>query len=259
MLVPVFYKLKIKLSMKKFLYFCSVVFFLSCSQQSVQLDENCFDLPEQAGSEYCDSEEMDDKYCDLRYIGKFSLSENSKAFLPEFCYNIGSLISYENESGEEMVFTVVDKGYNETHRIISQGNACEDDSTQVLLDCIDHERAYVRIKSESKTFEIELVTLPDTEDLELGKIGDFLGIHREEVKDYFVNEWVMVVDQRSLSYEQSPCLINHENITLNGKSFQDVLSFDENQDCKNYQYFVNKEQGLIAFKRSDGVLWVQKN
>jgi|GEM_PF-4790115 hypothetical protein len=245
--------------MKKLWFIFLGLYLVSCTEEALFINQNCLEFVSEENAEYCDDESLDeDKYCEVRYAGQFSLTEQSKNFLPLYCLEVGQTINYQNESGELMEFIVLDKGYYKGHRIVSQGTACDDFPGKALLDCIDHDRAFIRIKSESKTLELELVTLPDTKDKTLGNVGDFLNVFREEVPNYFVKEWSMVVDQRSLSYENENCLQTFESMDLNGQTFHDVITFDPAQNCAHYTYYFNEELGMVGFKRSDGQVWTLK-
>jgi len=227
----------------------------ACTGDALMVSNDCLGEADASQSAYCAEASIAGKTCDFRYAGKFGLSDASRSALPAYCMEPGAKIKYSNEEGEVIEFIIESKGFVEGHEFVPQHIPCEDDTTEMILDCIDYERAYVILRSEPHTFMLELLTMPDTYDKTHGLVGDFLWISREEVKNYFVKEFSMVVDQRSLSYPQEPCLEFLSSVMLNGKNYQGVICFDEDLECRKYQYFVNHELGLLAFRRSDGVLW----
>jgi len=126
------------------------------------------------------------------------------------------------------------------------------------MDCIEYEKAFIRLESQIHVLELELITLPDTKDPEIGQVGDFFRIKREEVPGLFVLEWKSITDKRSLSYDMEACTQFYPTIELNGTIFQDVTGFEEQGNCAHYRYYVNQDYGLVGFSRSDGVLWSLK-
>jgi hypothetical protein len=168
------------------------------------------------------------------------------------------MIEYENQDGEIISFELSDKGYYNTHSFMNRGLICEADSTEVILDCMDHEMAYVRLESQEHSFLISLQTMANKLNSDATQLGDYLVISREEVADYFVDEARFIVDQRSLDHSLSNCTSFYDFIELNGKSYQNVLGPDLNDGCPGYRYYVDKEHGLLAFSRSGGDLYVLK-
>ena len=239
--------------MKYILLFLGILFITSCTQQT-GLIQSCIDSYTNSNQAGCDIV-LNDKYCEVRYVGEYTLTEQSKQYLPFYCMDVGDQLTYTNGVGDQMVFEITEKGFEQNSRSFSQGMNCPDDPEKVLLDCIIHERAYVRMESDSKTFLLELTTQPDQEDMTLGNVGDFLNIYRDVYQEQFAQEWSMVVDKRTLSYSMDPCMKLYDTMELNGTIFTSVIAYDNEMDCANYKYYLNESQGLIGFSRFDGVLW----
>lgn len=208
----------------------------------------------------CPSEWPDDKICETRFSGQFVLSEKSKSYLPMYCDTIGTKIVYTNGVGDDQVFELLGKGYNQTFKMVAHEDVCSDGTDRRTIYCIESEAAYVQIKSDQHQLILEIATLPDDQDPTIGNVGDYFTILREffPESDMFVQEWSSVIDRRTLSYSMKPCRQFFPSITLNGRLFENVTGFMEQEDCANYRYYINQDYGLVGFSRSDGVLWSLK-
>ena len=241
--------------MKKLGWLVLGIWLIACTDRSGSEMDACFGeaVPADFGS--CADESLEGKFCEPRYDGEWQLTDAAKEHLPQYCLDIGSILTYRNAAGEEMLFNIQEKSYISMHSLVTAGLVCADDSTKFRLVCIEHEKALLRIRSEKHHFILELLSLPDMFENTPGRVGDFLTIRREEVEGLFVGEWLSVADPRSLSFSIAPCQVFHEEMVLNGTVFRDVTSFQEGQSCANYQYFLNPHEGLVGFRRSDGILW----
>lgn len=230
----------------------------SCTQEALSPAIDCLGEVDTSDPVVCEFSIPGDKFCELRHLGQYILTDVSKAYLPIYCEPVGSTITFTNGVGDDQVFTILDKGYDLSKSLVVQNMTCLSDSTKTSMDCIENERAYVMLKSDQHSLEISLTTLPDTQDPEAGNVGDFLRISREEVPGLYVLEWTSITDQRTLSYQMEPCTRFYPEIELNGTTFMDVIGFEEQEDCAHYRYYVNQDYCLVGFSRSDGVLWSLK-
>lgn len=244
--------------MRKYLILLTLFVTVGCNEEALSPANDCLGEVEYSEEAACQIDDPEAKFCEIREVGKFVLTDESKSFFPLYCEAIGTSVVFTNGLGDDQVFTLEEKAYVEEVEMFVQDILCEDDSEKRILDCIEHEKAYILLSSEQNTFELSLTTIPDRVQPDLGNVGDFFRIKREEVPGFFVEEWLSVVDQRSLSYAMEPCTQFYADMELNGNSFKDVTGFEEQGDCANYRYYINKDYGLVAFSRSDGVLWSLK-
>jgi hypothetical protein len=244
--------------MRKYLLLTGFILIFGCNQDALSPAIDCLGEVETDEEAQCQTDDHEAKFCEIREVGKYVLTDESKSYMPLYCEAIGSTVVFTNGLGDDQVFTLQEKGYVEEVEMFVQNILCEDESEKRTLDCIEHERAFIVLSSELNTFELSITSIPDRVESDLGKVGDFFRIKREEVPGFFVEEWLSVTDQRSLSYAMEPCTQFYPDMALNGTSFQNVIGFEEQGDCANYRYYINQDYGLVAFSRADGVLWSLK-
>jgi hypothetical protein len=232
--------------------------FLSCTQVELSPAIDCLGEVDNTEPVICEDTIPGNKFCELRHVGAYTLSDQSKSYLPMYCEAVGSTVTYTNGLGNDQVFTITSKGYSLSKALVVQQMECPGDSTKTSMDCIENESAFIMLQSEQNNFEISLTTLPDTQEPLLDNVGDFLRIRREEVPNLFVLEWTSITDRRSLSYDMEPCNKFYPEIELNGTTFMDVVGFEEQENCAHYRYYINQDYGLVGFSRSDGILWSLK-
>lgn len=245
--------------MRRILHLVLILGLFSCTQEALSPALDCLGEVTVDGNAICNTDDPEDKFCEIRYAGKFVLSDLSKSYLSMYCETIGSKILFTNGVGDDMEFTLIDKGYKEEVELVAQNIICGGpDETKKTLDCIEHEKAFIVLESPEHKIELSIVTLPDTQNSELGNVGDFFRIHREEVPGLYVQEWKSITDKRTLSYDMESCTQFYPTIELNGTIFQNVTGFVEQGDCAHYRYYVNQDYGLVGFGRAEEILWSLK-
>jgi len=231
--------------------------FFACDQDNSEITSDCLGEVDTQNATYCSDEQVGDKYCDVRYAGKYSLSEASKNAAGIYCESEGTEIVFNNSAGEELLFTIGEKSYREMHRFIDQG-PCPEDSLKVLLDCIDAEMASLVLVSDTYTFKFEFTSMTDQKSQSEENVGDFLLIFRKVFGDLFYQDFKMVLDQRSLSYDMEDCLKLYESIDLNGDTYFNVISYKEDESCYSGRYYFTSDHEFIAFNIDGDGLWTVK-
>ena len=200
----------------------------------------------------------DDYLCEIISFGTFALTEESKAYMPQYCIDAGGQISFENVSGQQIIFDVIRKRYHTSNSTHNTFRPCESDSTKHIGYCVDNERLAITLESTDPPLEltISMRTIPDINTTEIGNIGDMLEISRRTGDNSFVLEFSAVVSQRTLSYAAAYNQEFLDVVEIVGQSFQDVFRNDiTNHVGDPFQYYYNEEYGLLAFTDSEGVTW----
>ncbi len=207
----------------------------------------------------CDNFPLNPQICESVYVGDYTLEEESRKFLPQFCRGIGDRDIYVNANGEKVEMEVVLKNFINTHSLRNTFMPCENDSTKNIGACIGLEAALMKMRSLDSTIELnlQLHTKLSSGDPLSGKVADYVEISRAAGNNTFVLDFSVIVNERDVGNDPSPFQENLGAIDLLGESFDDVISSDISffNDPKPFKYYYNWEVGLIAFQDSDGVLW----
>ena len=198
--------------------------------------------------------------CEAEFVGDFSLAEESRSFIQQFCRNIGDVETYVNSNGEKMELTVSSKSFIQSHSVRNTFISCENDSTKFKGACFNFELGMVNLVSEPDSLKliIQLKTALSKDDYSGEKIGDMVEILRRNGPNAYVVDFSVVVNERSIGYGRTDFQENLGAVELLGQTHNDVISSSAHLNFPNtgaFKYYYNKWNGLVAFEDSDGMLW----
>jgi len=251
--------------MKKIILLAMMAFILSCSKDDdMQISSTleCLGNAEEPfGLSNCDNFPANDFLCDNISIGEFELEDVSKEYMVYACNSIGDQFKFENETGVELEFNLIERRYQKTTGVYNSGDVCQSDSSKTMGICLTSELIRLVLRSENPEleFRIEIKTLPDTDDEEIGGAGDLLQISRVTGLNSFVTEFNAVLSQRTLSYERTFSQEVIESVNILDEEFNAVITNDINNFIEiPFKFYYNKSEGLIAFQDKEGVMWKRK-
>lgn len=250
--------------MKKNLFlFLSISLFISCSDDEDAtpfFELSCLGTPiEPNNSMVCDSIILSPQQCDVVHVGDYTLAEESRSYLNQYCMEVGDKMLYINENGDKLYLDVYSKNFAKTNAARNTFIPCDNDTTTFITACYGNEYAQLNIKSADSKIDllIRLRTSLSTEDPLSGKVADYIEILQRTANNSFVQEFSIIVNQRDIGFSQEPNQENLGMIELLGESFDNVLSSDISvyPDPKPFKYYYTQRFGLVAFQDSEGVLW----
>lgn len=248
--------------MKNTIILLITIIFFQCSKDNDTLLQpiNCIstaDLP-LGGLPICDNAGTMMYLCEVYSVGNYTLDPSSKKYMPLFCKEIGSNFIYQNNIGEEIIFTLKHKENKKYAITYNTFQKCQLDSMKTIGYCIISDQVSYNLKAESIGLElmINLKTVPDINLTKIGYVGDILEILRKkEPSSYFV-DFSSVVTQRSLSFTNKFNQEFYANIEILGTNYNNVVSNDVSQySTPIYKYYYNNEIGLLAFRDTSGITW----
>lgn len=216
----------------------------------------------------CDDGSVTSPYwCRIDYVGDFALEEDSKSFLPFYCFEENDLIEYVNDAGDDIEFEVESKLYSKASFTKTAQILCNVDSIKNIGLCFDTESARVKIKSDvaGLDFFIRLQTELDRDVKEKDdtRIGDFIEVTQNQIVDSMYRGTIIfkiVVNPRSLTNTSTINQLFYDEIEIAGKKFTEVFSYDQSNFNDNFvQIFYNKAFGIVGFTDENGVQWRLKN
>ncbi|MEO1260662.1 MAG: hypothetical protein AAFZ15_17830 [Bacteroidota bacterium] len=208
----------------------------------------------------CDDIPSSTQICEAGYVGEFSLEEESRSFIPQFCRNIGDVETYVNGAGDTKELTVSNKSFFQSRSVRNTFVPCENDSSQYQGACFNFELGMLTLVSEPDSLEltIQLKTVLSKDDYSGEKFGDVVEILRKKGLNTFIIDFSVVVNERTLGYPTTQYQENLGEVVLIGASHVDVISSSAYLNFPNsgsLRYYYNKWKGLVAFEDADGVLW----
>lgn len=244
--------------MKQFtLLLLSLFLIFSCGKDD-EPAAACFEEPRvNDASTTCENFTTPTWACTTEAIGVFTLDENSKSFLPFFCNENKNIFNYRNESGATKVFDVDQRTYLRNIVAYDSGQPCTNDNTKNTAYCIDYEEANIRmISTDGISITTSVYTRPDFVNQSGNNAGDFLQIARI-VNGNFIVDFLAVVSQKSLTFEETPEQEFYSSIDLVGTTFNDVISIDiSNSSTRGtFKYYYTKDQGIVGFVDGSGTVW----
>ncbi len=239
-----------------------VQFVTSCSDNSenfIAPSIECInEYKDTTDSGRCDfiSEQFPDYYCEVQHIDEFVLEESSKEYLPQFCYQIGSVIKYKDNHDHFINFKIIDKWYKYGINIYPIKN-CVGDTAKSIGSCFGSERVFIVFESDSPKIRLifELETFPANVLNYNGEFGDALSIVTLIGNGYYSTDFSVIVNKRTLSYEKFFHQEFYSVINLNNKNYKNVLSCNLKLNEPSFTFYYSKEYGLIGFMDKDGKIW----
>jgi hypothetical protein len=197
-------------------------------------------------------------YCDVQHKANLLLEESSKDFLPQFCQELGEVLTYKNINGQSIVFTIKAKSFLNNFAITSR-DKCYDDSTKSIGYSFFEEKGFITFESDVPKIKLylELNAFPENGWNYDGKFGDMLSILRLDTttSGSYYNDFTAIVNKRTLSYETNTRQEFYDSIVLKGKNYENVLSCIPHPIGNYLKFYYTKEIGLIGFEDKDGIVW----
>lgn len=235
--------------------FCSV-FFVQCTKDDPQ---SCLYEPKDVAGTVsnCDSFPIFMNICEHSYGGKLVLNDLSKEYLPWYCDEKGSIRKFENNAGQTIEFTLVQKYHITSLSLLNTFKVCSSDSTQFIGMCIHHEVASTQWMSSEPdmNFHINITSRPEFLEGALVGYGDYLQISR--FGDVFSRlEFLCIIHQNTLS---SPSVFGqrfYELLDLEGRKYTNILTVETSWGSSDsFTYWYHKHRGLVAFRDNNKVIW----
>ena len=248
--------------MKNTIILLITIIFFQCSKDNDTLLQpiNCIstaDLP-LGGLPICDNSGSMMYLCEVYSVGNYTLDPSSKKYMPLFCKDIGSNFIYQNNIGEEIIFTLKQKQNKKYATTYNTFQPCQLDSMKSIGYCIISDEVSYNLKAESNSLElmINLKTVPDINLTKTGYVGDILEILRKREPSGYYVDFSSVVTQRSLSYTNKFNQEFYTSIDILGTKYYNVISNDvSHYSTPIYKYYYNNEIGLVAFRDTSGITW----
>ncbi len=246
---------------KKIVFFLLILSCWSCKDDEPVVPVmtiNCIEEVEvRPWFQNCDTNPSD-FFCEKIFVGEFSLNDEGKFYMPQFCSNSGDSIAFTNESGDIIHFFIANKGFQKVTSTTNTFMDCPSDPDKTVGHCLESEMVFLEMDAPELELEltIRVETKIDTRTVVIGNVGDFISFWRSTGDNSFVGELSLVVDRRTLSYDKTNGHENYDMIELAGRTFTDVIS----QDITTFvnpvnKYYINKEQGLIGLQDTTGTVW----
>lgn len=242
----------------------SILFLLvlvSCKKE--EIDEkisNCLLEEKEDGVTGCIKENFGslyDDYCEVIIVEDvIRLSEDSKMWLPFYCYEVGEKIYYSDEQSNETFFSIERKNYSRLSAGYHNFETCLDSTNRKKLYCIDNEYASVTISSELLELEPTIsvkseIKLPFS--IDSIKTGTSLEIRTLDSSG-------TITPHFNLTIEKEESMINsnikyYSEIEILGKHFFEVYSQKFDFFGGRIKIYYNKEYGIVSFVDETGVQW----
>ena len=245
------------------LLFClfSIIILQSCSDDEMNNSNpddtlNCLGSPEHPVSfRTCDSRTIDTtQYCTLNYKGDHNLSDDAKSYASFYCDNIGRDYKYISEDGDELTLSLTDKSYSKISRLLGILFTCPEDSTLLEGFCYEGETILGELTSSDNSIVINIVIkhniIPSVEGLE--DVFETIQLSlNPSLPVSLANDFSLNLNGIGL-----PLPSFYEDISLNGISFQNIYSNENNLlfSAPNTFYF-SREKGVVGFKQENGPLY----
>ena len=193
-------------------------------------------------------------FCDLIQQQTSFLNPSSKVFLPQWCLEENSVLTFVNNTGAEIDFRLSSKVHKiQRQVIVSNEETCT--NSQFFGICKDLERASFELVSSDENITF-IISLKAEQSLLSDKFSDNLTIYRETAPGETSSELIHIVDKKEIEYDVHPLSLFFAEIEIAGKVFQDIISWDISLfPFPAYQHFYSLEDGLIGFIDVDGVEW----
>ena len=243
----------------RYLLFIALTVFLSCEKEETP-ENTCLVSPlDFLKVEDCDTSSH--ITCVPRRVQDLRLSEISKQWLPRYCQETGSVLSFKNKDEKSINLRLIGKNYWFSGRYFDSKKPCPQDSSSNLFYCGNIEIASLSYTSLNDSLEliIELYSRPNIETNGDEEFLDELKILRKNSSiTVFSKDFTYVIDSRNSSDWFKDREEFYSSIELNSKVFDRVIS--NNRDGIGsrdvYKYYYTKEHGLIAFVDDQNELWV---
>jgi hypothetical protein len=195
-------------------------------------------------------------YCDVQHIDEFVLEESSKEYVPQFCLQIGDTIKFHDDHNHFIYLKLIEKWFKHNESIYTH-TICDKDSTKKIGYCFGQEVVFMALESEFPKISLWIVlrTEPDNGSDYNGNYADELNILRQDTTGYYLYDFSVIINKRTLTRDSSLYQIFYPSISLNGQNYLNVLSYDSKINRPTFKFYYSKEKGLIGFKDKDGILW----
>jgi len=141
--------------MRSLLLFLFILSMVSCHQEALSPAIDCMGDVTVDDDAFCDTEDPEDKFCEIRHAGSYELSQLSKSYMPLYCEDIGEKIIFTNGVGDDLEFTLADKGFVQASEMVVQDIICGGiNYTKTTMDCIEYEKAFIRLESQIHVLEL---------------------------------------------------------------------------------------------------------
>ncbi len=207
----------------------------------------------------CESFPPSSQICEAVHVGDFTLEEETRSYLQQYCRQIGDVDVFVNANGERIDMEIYFKNFINTHLLKNTFIPCENDSLKNIGACIGLEVAQVKMRSSDETIDIalQLSTKLSAESPLEAKVADYVDITRAVGNNTFVQEFSVIVHERNIGFSQAVHQENLGTIDLLGETFDEVISADISGfvNSQPFKYYYTQRFGLVAFQDTAGVLW----
>ncbi len=264
----------------RLIYLLLLLFLFGCNEDDVVIDEkgdvividtndlilrNCLlEVRPPIGLTECDEFLSDSDFdaCSTEYVGKFDLSEQGKSYMGLFCTEIGDTVSYESSQGEIANFEIIQREFITFRTSTNTQDRCNPNETATEFICYDGELAFIVMHSEelNLTLRIHSQIVLDKLDPRSKRVADkFEILEMNEVNSYSLT-FQVITNKRDLDYDFFQNGESYPEIMLNDSLYRSVLSMDiETSGTREYKYYIDQENGLIAIETRQGELWTLQN
>ena len=208
---------------------------------------------------FCDADKIPDFLCEVEDFGEIVLAEESKTFLPQYCEDIGSVLIFENATGEEITYRISSKDYTPLGIIYNKFESCPGDTTKFIGACLSTEALSITLDADDSWSQFIIRLNPQLDRSFDGSYGDFLSINNRIDSTAWGTTFEVIINQRNLDRAETANQEFYPNIQLNEEIYQNVYSHDLIHPLwESYKFYYTKNEGLIGFEDLDDVLWTLK-
>lgn len=210
------------------------------------------------GCEYLTSSGSD-RYCGVEYLGSYELKDQTLDYMRPMCFEEEEVIQYQNsQTGTFMNFRVKEHYFRAAQESVASTIICSNDTTKRKGYCYETEELGMRMISRYPYIDLtfSLSTVPDMKDLQLDNFADVFKIERKQRENVEVVEMYEITAERGSSLRSTAKTEMINTMNFGGIVYYNVLSnVTSHLTPDQFKYYYTQQEGLVAFRDLDNVLW----
>lgn len=205
---------------------------------------------------------VDTSTCGQRYIGKLSLSEESKSMISEYCLDVGEEIQFKNFFDDtKRTFVVTKKFYGFTNYKMKTIERCKEDRNKKITACADIQMVNVELecKEVKLKFHLELINFvyavftPKHD-----KFAEKLKIGRKNKKGKIIPDLDVFLNPETVKFPVPlHQKVDVQKLSNSGEKINKVYSNNWAEEENRMKLHYSTANGLSMFEDEEGSVWVR--